>query len=112
MIQTSKEIVVSKTQDGSLRTRIVVKLLELQEKYGTILNTDLQMADGPAKTDYQAWYVEQRTADIGVKHSLEHFRDVWAFVHLRDAVKHRAEQASGLTLEAVPTKAQKEAVPA
>lgn len=91
IIYTSKENKpVARTQQGSMRTRIMEKISELQGLHGgAILTPKGGMVDGPAKDEYTRWYLNERAGDIAANPEKDYHK--WAFVHLADSIKHRKE---------------------
>jgi hypothetical protein len=82
---------VGKIIGDSIRSRVAAKLLELQDKYGDILSPKNALLPGPARQEYEDWYITQRQPDIDAgKKDEKHYR-MWAHVHLSDTLKFRKE---------------------
>lgn len=95
VIYTSKENRVAKTQQGSMRSKIVEKVAELQGIHGgAILTPKGGMVEGPAKEAFIEWYLEQRAEDVAKNPEKDYKK--WAMIHLADSLKHRKESVKEL----------------
>lgn len=109
VLLTSKENFVSRTQNGSLRSRIVEFVASLQDKHGAVLTEKFNIVE-PARSQYIDWYLVQRADDAKKNPDKDYKR--WAIIHLQDAIKYRKELVASLGLKADAKEPIKEAVPA
>jgi hypothetical protein len=109
VLLTSKENFVSRTQNSSLRSRIVEFVASLQDKHGAVLTEKFNIVE-PARSQYIEWYLEQRADDIVKNPDKDYQR--WAIVHLQDAIKYRKELVGTLGLKIDAKEAAKEPVTA
>lgn len=84
---------MARQQGGSIRSRIVTKLGELQDRFkGPVLDEKGKFVNDKARDAFIKWYLEERKDTISANPGKDYTK--WAMVHLADALKHRKEAAA------------------